>query len=84
MSFAINAYLPGKLYGWSWKQLKDMFPVLIATIGMVLIIVVILATIDLAAIGLGIDFRVITTYLGICCMLKIEEVNEFFKLLFKT
>ena len=85
MSFAINAYLPGKLYGYGLaRQLKDMFPVLIATIGMVLIIVVILATIDDLALQLVLSgFLGLFAYLGICRMLKIEELNEFLELLLK-
>jgi hypothetical protein len=60
------------------EQLKDMFPVLIATIGMVLIIVVILATIDDWRCNWSwVGFRIILHYLGICRMLKIEELNEF-------
>jgi teichuronic acid exporter len=85
ISFAINAYLPGKLYGYGLgRQLKDMFPVLIATIGMVLIIVVILATIDDLALQLVLSgFLGLFAYLGICRMLKIEELNEFLELLLK-
>jgi hypothetical protein len=51
-----------------------MFPVLIATIGMVLIIVVILATIDGLALQLVLSgFLGLFCHSGICRMLKIEN-----------
>ncbi|MDG2431171.1 lipopolysaccharide biosynthesis protein, partial [Flavobacterium sp.] len=83
ISFIINAYLPGKLFGYgAIKQFKDMIPVLIATCGMAVLIVLIQMITEglLLQLLLSGVFGLIT-YLGICRLLQVEEVFELRQLL---
>ena len=83
LSFIINAYLPGKLFGYgAVKQIKDMIPVLIATFGMAVLIVLIqMFTEGLLLQLLLSGFFGLITYLGICHLLQVEEVFELRQLL---
>ena len=78
VSFVINAYLPGKLFGYgAIKQFKDMIPVLMATLGMALIIFAILNTFDQLIVQLIVSgFLGLLAYLGLCRLMKVEELNE--------
>ena len=85
LSFLINAYLPGKFYGYgAIKQLKDMLPVILATIGMAIIIIVIMACTAILVVQLILSgFFGALTYLGICHLLKLQELQELYELLLK-
>lgn len=85
LSFLINAYLPGKFFGYgAIKQLKDMLPIIAATLGMAIIIIVILAITDALFIQLILSgFFGFLTYLGLCRLMKLEEFYELWELLLK-
>lgn len=82
LSFLINAYLPGKFYGYgAIEQLKDMIPVFIATIGMTIPVFVMLFFINNLVIQLFLGCIIGgVTYLSICRVLKLEELEEGWKL----
>lgn len=83
--FVINAYLPGKLFGYgAIKQLKDIFPFFIAVIGMAILVVILICFIDNMVFKLffGVVFGVII-YLFICWLLKVDELQEVVKILSK-
>ncbi|MWB96521.1 oligosaccharide flippase family protein [Flavobacterium sp. GA093] len=85
ISFVINAYLPGKFYGYGpINQLRDVFPFVVATIGMAIGVLVLSCFIDNLIVQLilgGIAGVVI--YLFICWLLKLEEQTEVWKLFLK-
>lgn len=83
--FIINAYVPGKLYGYGpINQLKDMFPIFIATMGMAFVVFVISSFIEnlILQLFIGVIFGVVT-YLFICWLLKLEELKEVWELFLK-
>lgn len=83
--FFINAYLPGKYYGYGpIKQLKDMLPFFIATIGMSVLVVLMTCFIDnlILQLLLGITIGIVT-YLFICWLFKSEELTEVWELFLK-
>lgn len=85
LSFLINAYLPGKFFGYgAIQQLKDMLPVILATVCMSIIITVIMACTAILVVQLilGGIFGAVT-YLGICHLLKLQELYELWELLVK-
>ena len=85
LAFLINAYLPGKFYGYGpIQQLKDMLPFFGATIGMAIPIVTMTYFIDNLVLQLffGVILGVIV-YLFICWLLKVDELTEVVKLLLK-
>lgn len=85
ISFIINAYLPGKFYGYGpIHQLKDMLPFFVAVIGMAISIVTMTYFIDNLVLQLffGAILGVIV-YLFICWLLKVDELTEVMKLLLK-
>ncbi|WP_394776536.1 lipopolysaccharide biosynthesis protein [Flavobacterium sp.] len=85
LSFIINAYLPGKLYGYGpIKQLKDMFPFCFATIMMAIIVFIMTCFID--NLVLQLFFGVILgpiVYVFLSWLLKLEELNEVWTLFLK-
>jgi teichuronic acid exporter len=84
ISFVINAYLPGKFYGYGpMKQLKDMLPFFVAAIGMSIIVFAMSCFVDNLAsqLFLGIVLGAIT-YLLICWLLKLNQLRELRELLF--
>lgn len=85
ISFVINAYLPGKFFGYgAIKQLRDMLPIILATIGMSLVIIVIRDNIDALIVQLVCSGLVgSVSYLFICRMMKLEELYELWELLSK-
>ena len=85
VSFFINAYMPGKLFGYgAFKQLRDMMPIFIATGIMTLMVVLINYFIDMLLLKLIIGVGVgIVTYLLVCVALKLDELNEVRELLIK-
>ncbi len=84
--FLINAYLPGKFYGYgAIAQLKDMLPIIVATIGMTISVVMVTYFTDNLWSQLfvgGLLGSVI--YLLICRLLKLDEITEVRSLLFKV
>lgn len=83
ISFFINAYLPGKLYGYGGlKQLKDMVPVIIATCIMALFVFVTVSLLENLYLKLFIGGLVGgVIYLFICYLFKIKELQEIKSLL---
>lgn len=85
LSFIINAYLPGKFYGYgALKQLKDMLPVFVATIGMAILVFVMSCFVTnlLIQLLLGIIIGGVT-YLFICWLFKLEELKELWGVFLK-
>ncbi len=86
LAFFINAYLPGKLYGYGgFKQFKDMIPVIIATFVMaitVFITVYFFENLYLKLIFGGIIGTI--SYLLMSYVFKMEEYNEIKELLLKV
>ncbi|TDO69800.1 O-antigen/teichoic acid export membrane protein [Flavobacterium chryseum] len=80
--FAVNAYLPGKFYGYGFiKQLKDMLPFLLAAIGMTIVVFIVSYFISNLILQLLLGTIVgIITYLFICWLLKLNELTEVWKL----
>ncbi|MEO8238062.1 MAG: lipopolysaccharide biosynthesis protein [Flavobacterium sp.] len=78
ISFLINAYLPGKFFGYGpIHQLKDMLPVFAAAIGMSISVIIILYFTDnlVLQLFLGIVFG-LSTYLFICWIMKSDQLKE--------
>jgi teichuronic acid exporter len=83
LSFIINAYLPGKFYGYgAIKQLKDMVPFFIAAFGMAILVFAITCFVDnlLLQLFFGVVLGV-TIYLLISYLLKLEELSDACKIL---
>lgn len=85
LAFLINAYLPGKIYGYGpISQLKDMLPFFIATIGMSIAVIILLCFIENLVLQLFIGTLLgLVTYLFICCLLKLKELEEVWELFLK-
>ena len=82
LSFLINAYLPGKFYGYgAIKQLKDMFPFFIAAFGMAISVYAMTCFVDnlILQLFLGVVLGGVT-YLFISYLLKLEELKEVWQL----
>lgn len=78
VAFFINAYLPGKYYGYgAIKQLRDMGPVILATAGMSVAIFFLIYFLDnlLLQLILG-SLLGIVSYVFFCWLLKLEELVE--------
>ncbi|MDX6181903.1 lipopolysaccharide biosynthesis protein [Flavobacterium sp. Fl-77] len=85
LSFVINAYLPGKLYGYgAVSQLKDMLPIFAATSVMAAVVFVLLSfTTDVMfQLFLGIIVGLMT-YIFLCWLLKLVELTEVWELFLK-
>lgn len=78
ISFFINAYLPGKLYGYgSMKQLKDTSLIIFATIFMVIVTLTAISFVDSAYLQLVLGFlSAMFGYLSMSYLLKIKELTE--------
>lgn len=85
LSFLINAYLPGKFYGYGpIHQLKDMLPVFVATTGMAISVVILSSFIDNIVLQLFFGSLLgLITYLFICWLFKLEELKEVWLLFLK-
>lgn len=83
--FVINAYLPGKFYGYgAIKQLKDMLPFSIAAIGMAISVLAMSCFVENLILQLFLGGILgLITYLFICWLLKLEELKEIGELLLK-
>ncbi|WP_433779244.1 lipopolysaccharide biosynthesis protein [Flavobacterium anhuiense] len=82
ISFFLNAYLPGKFYGYGpLSQLKDMFPVLLATMGMSLLVFLLTLFLDSLILQLIIgSILAAFSYLFFSWLLKLEELFEVKKM----
>jgi len=85
ISFIINAYLPGRLYGYGpIDQLKDMLPVFGAAIVMAIPVFITTYFFENLILQLFIGGAVgVLTYLLICWLLKLEELKEVLELILK-
>jgi O-antigen/teichoic acid export membrane protein len=85
ISFFINAYLPGKMFGYgALKQLKDMSPVFIATGIMAALVIALSSQIDDLWIKLIVGgFLGLLSYIFVCNLFKLEELKEVRTLLLK-
>lgn len=85
ISFFINAYLPGKMFGYgALKQLKDMTPVFIATGIMAALVIAVSSQIDDLWIKLIVGgFLGLLSYIFVCNLFKLEELKEIRTLLLK-
>ncbi|MDW8851801.1 lipopolysaccharide biosynthesis protein [Flavobacterium sp. MMLR14_040] len=83
--FVMNTYFPGKLYGYGLiRQLKDMLPFLIATIGMAISVFVMSCFVDNLVLQLFFGSILgLITYLFLCWLLKLEELKEVCQLFLK-
>jgi teichuronic acid exporter len=79
ISFFINAYLPGKMFGYgAIKQIIDMIPVIISTIIMSIMVLLITSIIDNQYLKLLIGgITGIVSYLIVCRLFKLDELKEF-------
>jgi O-antigen/teichoic acid export membrane protein len=83
ISFFINAYMPGKMFGYgAFSQLRDMIPIFIATGIMALVIFIATTLLEnlLLKLVIGILLAIIVYYL-VCRILRVKEIDEI-KLLF--
>jgi len=78
VAFFINAYLPGKYYGYgAINQLKDMAPVIFATIGMSIVVFFMTYFIDSLLLQLIIgSLLAVVSYVSFCWLLKLEELAQ--------
>lgn len=85
ISFIINAYLPGKFYGYgAVQQLRDMLPIFVATAGMAVLVFAISYFIDNLIFQLLLGGTVgALAYLFICWLFKLEELKEILNLLLR-
>ncbi|SHF43447.1 Membrane protein involved in the export of O-antigen and teichoic acid [Mariniphaga anaerophila] len=86
IAFFINAYIPGKMFGYGGlKQLKDLLPVVFATGIMALLVAGLNRLIDdlLAKLIIG-SLAGLTVYLIVCYFFKLEELNELKAILNKV
>lgn len=84
VSFFINAYLPGKLFGYgAINQIRDIYKILLTTIIMALAVLFFISFFEIALLKLFIGVIVAIIFYVICTIIfKIEQLNEI-KTLFK-
>lgn len=85
ISFFINAYMPGKLFGYGIiSQIKDMLPKITAVVVMSIVSFFVIQAIDLSPLKIVFGGLIgLISYYLVCCFLKmkeVEEVNRIFKL----
>ncbi len=86
ISFFINAYMPGKLFGYGGiKQLKDLLPFFLATIIMAGFVYfgILFVTDNFLKLLIGIILGV-TSYFGTAYFMKLDEVYEVLSILKKV
>jgi O-antigen/teichoic acid export membrane protein len=83
--FVINAYIPGKLYGYGpLHQLRDILPFFLATMVMAILVFALTCFINNLILQLLFGGVLgVVSYLFTCRVLKLEELNEVWKLLLK-
>lgn len=83
--FFMNAYLPGKFYGYGpFRQLKDMLPFFVATAGMAILVIVVTRFVDNLVLQLFLGGVVgMISYLFACWLLKLDELKEVRELFFR-
>jgi O-antigen/teichoic acid export membrane protein len=85
ISYFINAYMPGKLFGYgALKQIQDLLPTLISTGAMAATVFLLTSVTEnlLLKLILG-SFSGISSYLFVCYLFKMEELNEIKTLIAK-
>ena len=78
VAFMINTYLPGKMFGYGlYRQIKDIFPVVVATAIMALTVIGGTCTIvsDLPKVLIGVLLGIFS-YVLICHLFKVGELYE--------
>jgi O-antigen/teichoic acid export membrane protein len=85
LAFFINAYLPGRLFGYGgFSQIRDMMPIIFSTILTACTVLVVLHFIEMLMLKLLIgSVTGMVSYLTISYFLKISELNELMSLLLK-
>lgn len=83
--FFINAYLPGKFYGYGpIRQFKDMLPFFVATAGMAILVFGMTRFMDNLVLQLFLGGAVgMLSYLFACWLLKLDELKEVRGLFFR-
>jgi teichuronic acid exporter len=78
IAFFINAYMPGKMFGYgAFKQLREMVSVIIATSIMALLVFISNSLIENLWIKLGVGAGIgLSSYLIVCYFLKLKELAE--------
>lgn len=78
LAYFINAYMPGKLYGYgALKQFKDIWVYMIASGLMAAITLITLHFINSPVLQLMVGFIVASfTYILICFLMKVDEITE--------
>lgn len=86
ISYFINAYLPGKLYGYgAFKQIKDCFRIIACTLVMSIVSYLSMQLLSSPASKLIIGISTAgVSYLLACYALKVKELQEFFYVLNKA
>ena len=86
ISFFINAYMPGKIFGYGgWQQLQDMILIIFATICMAFIVWISVLFIKVLILKLIIGVVVaIISYLYISYLLRLPEMEELKGLVLKV
>jgi len=81
IAFFINAYLPGKLYGYGpLRQLKDLWKIILATASMVAGTYIIISLFQMAYLKILIGFVVaLFIFITIAYLLKIDEQDQIKK-----
>jgi O-antigen/teichoic acid export membrane protein len=82
IAFFINAYLPGRLFGYgAVKQIKDIFPVVFSSVVMGGIVFLVIANFNIAAqIVIGPVLGVFI-FFSLCFFLGVKEFNDFILLI---
>jgi hypothetical protein len=85
IAFFINAYMPGKLFGYGGlQQLRDMLPIIIATICMALFVWISIVFVELPVLKIVVGFTIaVCSYLAIAKILKLPEFYELMELISK-
>jgi hypothetical protein len=85
ISFFFNAYMSGKLYRYgAFSQIRDVWPMIVASAITAFFTYLSISITDFSILKLifgGITF--IISYLGICFLLKLQELDEIKNLLLK-
>lgn len=85
ISFFINAYMPGKLYGYgAFSQIKDIWPMIVASAITAFFTYLSITITDILFLKLILGgITAIISYFGICYVFKIQELYEIKILLLK-
>jgi len=78
LNFFINAYMPGKMFGYgAFRQLKEMLPIFTATGIMAIFVLITNSLLENLWLKFGVGATVgLTSYLLFCYILKLQELHE--------